>query len=66
MKSTQPAGDGSDPAALFPQWPDPGHKAEAGEDAEALAALTFDLTLVAGRPCLVTEGPYDVGRIRLF
>jgi hypothetical protein len=43
-----------------------GRQPQAGDEEERLAALTFDVLLVAGRPCLVTEGPYDVGRIRLF
>jgi hypothetical protein len=49
-----------------PLRPQRAHPQDGADDTELLAALTFELMLVAGRPCLATAGPYDVGRIRLF
>jgi hypothetical protein len=71
MKRTHPPGDGTsvllaEAATAVPQQSDRRGKGDAADDTETLAALTFELMLVAGRPCLVTQGPYDVGRIRLF
>jgi hypothetical protein len=46
--------------------PKRGPSKAGGDDAESLAALTFEVTLVGGRPWLVPQRPYDVGRIRLL